>query len=55
MFLLSYNILLPKLLQVVLRAQNEKIDIAIPVLLGLLFIPLILSIYVQNRRKRGKI
>ena len=49
MSLFSYYLLLPCLLQAV-AAQNEKTDIAIPVLMGLLFIPLILIAYFQNRR-----
>lgn len=53
MLLFSYYLLLPCLLQVV-PAQNEKPNIAIPVLLGLLFIPLILIAYFQNRRSPKK-
>jgi len=49
MLLFSYYLLLPSLLKAV-SAQNEKTDIAIPVLMGLLFIPLILIAYFQNRR-----
>ena len=49
MSLFSYYLLLPSLLQAV-SAQNEETDIAIPVLMGLLFIPLILIAYFQNIR-----
>lgn len=49
MLLFAYYLLLSYLLQAV-PAQNEKTDIAIPVLMGLFFIPLILIAYFQNRR-----
>jgi len=49
MALVSYYQLLPRLFEAV-SAQNGKTDIAIPVLMGLLFIPLILIAFFQNRR-----
>ena len=53
MLLYSYYLLLPYLLQAA-STQNEKTDIAVPVLMGLLFVPLILIAYFQNKGTRKK-